>query len=347
MVMTGKKVVYSTGEESGTQVNLRAQRLEVNTAGIRFIAESNVEKLIQGLEREKPDLVIIDSVQTAFTSELQSGPGSVAQVREVATLMTRYCKSKGISVILVGHVTKEGTIAGPRVLEHIVDTVLSFEGEPGSSFRMLRAIKNRFGAANELGVFAMGDKGLEPVDNPSSMFLTTHDTPVSGSCVLSALEGNRPFLVEVQALLEDSENPNPKRFAQGIDVNRLQMLLAVLNKHAGMPALDQNVYVKVVGGVRIAEPALDLALLMAVQSSLRAKALPVGLVVFGEVGLAGELRPVVDGESRLKEAAKLGFTSAIIPLANKPKKDIPGLEVFAVNRLDKALTAVRQLQQAS
>lgn len=340
-------VVYATGEESSEQVAMRAARLDLAEANVRLVAEISLEEIMHVIETEKPQVVVIDSIQTIYSSMLTSAPGSVAQVRECAAQLTRLAKSSHTSLILVGHVTKDGDLAGPRVLEHMVDTVLHFEGEPGSSFRMIRAYKNRFGAVNEMGVFAMGEKGLEEVSNPSSMFLTAHEKPVAGSCVLATLEGNRPFLVEVQALVEETASPNPRRFSQGFDLNKLQMLLAILNKHAGTVAFDQNVYLKVVGGVRLTEPAADLAALLSVHSSLIGKALPAGLVVFGEVGLAGEIRPVTDAESRLREAAKLGFTQAIIPASNKLKKPIDGISVRHASRVEQALGFMRSLREAA
>lgn len=341
------KTLYASGEESPEQVSLRAERLGLGEAKIRLLAEIELEKIQAVIAAEKPDVVVIDSIQTMYSGSLQSAPGTVAQVRECASHLTRLAKSQGVSLIFVGHVTKEGALAGPRVLEHMVDTVLYFEGEPGSAFRMIRTFKNRFGSANELGVFSMGENGLEEVSNPSSMFLTAHERPVAGSCVLAAMEGNRPFLVEVQALVEDAASPNPKRFATGIDTNRVQMLLAVLNKHAGVDAFDQNVYIKIVGGVRLIEPAADLAILMAAHSSLTGKPLPEGLVVFGEVGLAGELRAVQDAETRLQEAAKLGFSSALIPAQCRIKKPIAGMRVTAVTRVDQAIVAIREIKAAA
>lgn len=341
---SGQKVLYCSGEESPQQIALRAERLGLADNNIMLLAEIEMDKIMHALSKDKPSVVVIDSIQTVYSSQLQSAPGSVAQVRECAAQLTRYAKSQGVSIIFVGHVTKDGTLAGPRVLEHIVDTVLYFEGEPGSSFRMIRAFKNRFGAINEMAVFAMGELGLEEVSNPSSMFLTQHEKPVSGSCVLGALEGNRPFLVEVQALVEDSASPNVKRFASGFEQNRLQLLLAILAKHANILAIDQNVYLKVVGGVRLTEPAADLPALLAAYSSITNKPLPSGLVVFGEVGLAGELRPVADAESRLRESAKLGFTTALIPAGNVLKKAIPGLVVKQASRVDQAITLLRAMR---
>jgi DNA repair protein RadA/Sms len=341
------KALYATGEESAQQISLRAERLGLSDAPVRLVAEIELEKILGHIEAESPSLVVIDSIQTLYSGQLQSAPGTVAQVRECAAHLTRVAKSRGVSLIFVGHVTKEGTLAGPRVLEHMVDTVLYFEGEPGSSYRMVRAWKNRFGAANELGVFCMGERGLEEVSNPSSMFLGAHEQDVAGTCVLAALEGNRPFLVEVQALVEDAPTANPKRFSSGVDTSRLQMLLAVLAKHADMTAHDQNVYVKVVGGVRLTEPAADLAILLACHSSLTNRPLPGEMIVFGEVGLAGELRAVPDAMTRLKEAAKLGFRRALIPAQCKLKGTVPGMEVTAVARVDQALSQLRELRAAA
>ncbi len=342
-----RQVVYATGEESKQQVALRASRLGLKSANIKLLAETSLEKILATITKENTQVAVIDSIQTVYSSMLQAAPGSVSQVRECAAQLTQLAKSSGVSLIFVGHVTKQGDLAGPQVLEHMVDTVLQFEGEPGSPYRMIRAHKNRFGAVNEMGVFAMSALGLEEVSNPSSMFLTAHDKPVPGSCVLATLEGNRPFLVEVQALAEETASPNPRRVTQGFDLNKLNTLLAVLNKHASIIAADLNIYVKVVGGVRLTEPAADLATLLAVHSSLLNKPLPPGLVVFGEVGLAGELRPVTDAEGRLREAAKLGFTQAIIPAANKLPKAIPGITVRHAARIDQALGYMRELREAA
>ncbi|MGL4666813.1 MAG: DNA repair protein RadA, partial [Saezia sp.] len=294
------------------------------------------------LEKEKPAIAVIDSIQTVYSDQLSSAPGSVAQVRECAAQLTRVAKATGVTMILVGHVTKEGSLAGPRVLEHMVDTVLYFEGDTHSPFRLIRAVKNRFGAVNEIGVFAMTDKGLKGVTNPSAIFLSTHGKPVPGSCVLATLEGTRPLLVEIQALV-DASGSNPRRLSVGLDRDRLAMLLAVLHRHAGVTTFDQDVFVNAVGGVRIAEPAADLAVLMAIQSSLRNKAMPEGFITFGEVGLAGEIRPAPRGQERLKEAAKLGFSIAIIPKANAPKKAIEGLKIHAVERVEEAIELMRSL----
>ncbi|MGL5985962.1 MAG: DNA repair protein RadA, partial [Burkholderiales bacterium] len=331
------KVLYVSGEESAQQIALRGTRLAIDPKPVRLLAEINVEKIIATLATEKPDVAVIDSIQTVYTEQLQSAPGSVAQVRECAAQLTRYAKSHGTSLVLVGHVTKEGALAGPRVLEHIVDTVLYFEGDTHSSFRLIRAIKNRFGAVNELGVFAMTDKGLRGVSNPSALFLSHNLAEVPGSCVLVTQEGTRPLLVEIQALLDNSHSGNPKRLSVGLEQNRLAMLLAVLHRHAGIACFDQDVFINAVGGVKIGEPGADLAVLLAIASSLRNRSLPKKLVVFGEVGLTGEVRPVQRGQERLKEAAKLGFERAIIPKANMPKQIIEGMEVIAVERLEQAL----------
>ncbi|MBB5018706.1 DNA repair protein RadA/Sms [Chitinivorax tropicus] len=336
-----RHVLYVSGEESAQQIALRAKRLAVDAASVRLLAEIQLERIAATLATEKPDVVVIDSIQTVYTDTLQSAPGSVAQVRECAAQLTRYAKSHGTTMIIVGHVTKEGALAGPRVLEHIVDSVLYFEGDTHSSFRLIRAIKNRFGAVNELGVFAMTDKGLRGVSNPSALFLSQHEEPVPGSCVMVTQEGTRPLLVEVQALVDDAHSPNPRRLSVGLEQNRLAMLLAVLHRHAGIGCFDQDVFINAVGGVKIAEPAADLAVLLAVVSSMRNRALTEKMVVFGEVGLAGEVRPVQRGQERLKEAAKLGFTKAIVPKANRPKTPIEGMEVIAVERLADAVAQCR------
>jgi DNA repair protein RadA/Sms len=311
-------------------------------APVRVLAEIQLERILGAIEAEKPRFCVIDSIQTLFSDALTSAPGSVAQVRECAAQLTRTAKALGTSIVLVGHVTKEGSLAGPRVLEHMVDTVLYFEGDTHSSFRLVRAIKNRFGAVNEIGVFAMTERGLKGVANPSAIFLSTHGDPVAGSCVLVTLEGTRPLLVEIQALV-DSGGPSPRRLSVGIDRDRLAMMLAVLHRHAGIAAFDQDVFVNAVGGVRIGEPAADLAVMLAIQSSLRGKALPRGFFAFGEVGLAGEVRPAPRGQERLKEAAKLGFSTAVVPRANAPKKPIEGLTIHAVDRIEQAMEAVRGL----
>lgn len=329
--------LYVSGEESAQQVALRAKRLNLKAADLPLLAEIQLEKILSVLEERKPRVAVIDSIQTVFSDALQSAPGSVAQVRECAAQLTRYAKRAGTSLFLVGHVTKEGALAGPRVLEHMVDTVLYFEGDTGSSFRLVRAFKNRFGAVNELGVFAMTETGLKNVSNPSAMFLSRHGQPVPGTCVVVTQEGSRPLLVEIQALVDSAHALNPRRLSVGLESNRLAMLLAVLHRHAGVACFDQDVFINAVGGVKIAEPAADLAVLAAIVSSLKSKPVKDKMIIFGEVGLAGEIRPVQRGQERLKEAAKLGFTQAIIPAANQPKQKITGMEIVPVSRLDEAL----------
>ena len=336
------KVLYVSGEESGEQVALRARRLGLETRGLQLMAEINLERIVSTLQAEMPQVAVIDSIQTLWSDQLSSAPGSVAQVRECAAQLTRLAKQSGITVILVGHVTKEGALAGPRVLEHIVDTVLYFEGDTHSSFRLVRAVKNRFGAVNELGVFAMTDKGLKGVNNPSALFLSQHGQDVPGSCVMVTQEGTRPLLVEIQALV-DTAHGNPRRLTVGLDAQRLAMLLAVLHRHAGIVCFDQDVFVNAVGGVKITEPAADLAVLLSITSSLKNKPLPSKLIAFGEVGLAGEIRPAPRGQERLKEAAKLGFTRALIPEANRPKQALDGMEVIAVKRVEEAVDRLREL----
>ena len=338
-----KKALYVSGEESGAQIALRARRLAIEAKELQMQAEIQLEKILNTLAEHKPQVAVIDSIQTIYSDALTSAPGSVAQVRECAAQLTRVAKQSGITIIMVGHVTKEGALAGPRVLEHIVDTVLYFEGDTHSSFRLVRAFKNRFGAVNELGVFAMTEKGLKGVSNPSALFLSQHDNQVPGSCVMVTQEGTRPLLVEIQALVDTSHVPNARRLSVGLEQNRLAMLLAVLHRHASIAAFDQDVFINAVGGVKISEPAADLAVLLAIQSSMRNKPLPRGLVVFGEVGLAGEIRPAPRGQERLREAAKLGFSLALIPKANAPKHKIEGLDVIAVERIDEALNRVRFL----
>jgi len=326
-------VLYITGEESAQQVALRAKRLGVNASKVRLLTEIELEKIQATIASAKPRIAIVDSIQTLYSSALTSAPGSVAQVRECAAQLTRLAKQAGVTVIFIGHVTKEGALAGPRVLEHMVDTVLYFEGETHTSFRLIRAFKNRFGAVNEIGVFAMTERGLREVANPSALFLSQHHGGVAGSCVMVTQEGTRPLLVELQALVDECHGAAPKRLTVGLDLNRLAMLLAVLHRHAGIACYDQDIFVNAVGGVRIAEPGADLAVTLAVVSSLRNRPLPPKHVVFGEVGLSGEVRPVQRGQERLREAAKLGFTHAIIPAANRPKQSIAGLEVLALSLL--------------
>ncbi|MCA3154524.1 MAG: DNA repair protein RadA [Burkholderiales bacterium] len=337
LAAAGKKVLYVSGEESPAQIALRARRLGLSVEAVRVQSEIQLEKIEAALSAEQPEVVVIDSIQTLFSEALTSAPGSVSQVRECAAQLTRVAKQSGVTVIMVGHVTKEGALAGPRVLEHIVDTVLYFEGDTHSSFRLVRAFKNRFGAVNELGVFAMTDKGLRGVSNPSALFLSQHDQNVPGSCVLVTQEGSRPLLVEIQALVDTSHVPTPRRLTVGLEQNRLAMLLAVLHRHAGVAVYDQDVFINAVGGVKITEPAADLAILAAIMSSSRNRPLFRGLVVFGEVGLAGEIRPAPRGQERLREAAKLGFARAVIPKANVPKQKIEGMEIIGVERLGQAL----------
>lgn len=332
-------VLYVSGEESASQIALRARRLGLEGAQLPLFAETELERICAEIEKSRPSVVVIDSIQTVYSAELGSAPGSVSQVRECAGQLVQRSKQMGISVVMIGHVTKEGALAGPRVLEHIVDTVLYFEGDGNSSARLVRAFKNRFGAVNELGVFAMTDRGLRAVSNPSALFLSQHAREVPGSCVLVTQEGSRPLLVEIQALVDSAHVPNPRRLSVGLEGNRLAMLLAVLNRHAGITCFDQDVFVNAVGGVRIGEPASDLAVLLAVVSSLRNRALPRGTAVFGEIGLAGEIRPAPRGQERLREAVKLGFGRMLVPTANLPKKPIEGLELIGVERIDEALSA--------
>jgi DNA repair protein RadA/Sms len=342
VAMSGaSRVLYVTGEESAEQVALRARRLGLSGGSVDLFAEIRLEAIQAALLEQKPAVAVIDSIQTIYSSELSAAPGSVSQVKECAAQLTRLAKQAGIPIVMIGHVTKDGTLAGPRVLEHIVDTVLYFEGDTHSSFRLVRAFKNRFGAVNELGVFAMTDRGLRGVANPSALFLSQHSAQVSGSCVMATQEGTRPLLVEIQALVDTAHVPNPRRLSVGLEGNRLAMLLAVLNRHAGVSTSDQDVFVNEVGGVRITEPAADLAVLLAIISSLRDRPLPKGLFAFGEVGLAGEVRPAPRGQERLREAAKLGFSIAIIPKANAPRQAIEGLEVWGVDRLQDALDRLR------
>ncbi len=332
-----RDVLYVSGEESARQVALRAKRLALVVKEVYLLTEIHLERIQVVLTERKPAVAVIDSIQTVYSETLQSASGSVAQVRECASQLTRLAKASGTCIILVGHVTKEGALAGPRVLEHMVDTVLYFEGDTQSSFRLIRAFKNRFGAVNELGVFAMTEKGLREVSNPSALFLSHHGEQVPGSCVMVTQEGTRPLLVEIQALVDETHVSSPRRLSVGLEQNRLAMLLAVLHRHAGIPFFDQDVFVNAVGGVKITEPGADLAVLLAIVSSLKNRPLPKKTVVFGEVGLAGEVRPVQRGQERLKEAAKLGFTQAIIPKANKPRQVISGIEVILVERVEDAV----------
>lgn len=333
--------IYVTGEESLGQVASRARRLGLPTANLAAMADTRIERIVQSAMQRQPEVLVIDSIQTMYTDALTAAPGSVSQVRDCAARLTRFAKDTGTSVFLVGHVTKDGGIAGPRVLEHMVDAVLYFEGESGSRFRLLRAFKNRFGAVNELGVFAMGDRGLKEVPNPSAIFLSGNSSPAAGSIIMVTREGTRPLLVEVQALVDQSPLANPRRVTLGLEQNRLAMLLAVLHKHGGIALYDQDVFVNIVGGIRVQETAADLPVLLAVLSSFRNRALAEHSVAFGEVGLGGEIRPVPNGEERLREASHQGLKRIILPKANAPKRAPAGIEVIAVERLSEAIDAVR------
>ncbi|HSG04753.1 MAG TPA: DNA repair protein RadA [Marinobacterium sp.] len=332
--------LYVTGEESLQQVAMRGKRLGLNVGDLKMLSETNVETVCDLADQIKPRVIVIDSIQVMHVTDVQSAPGSVAQVRESAAYLTRYAKQTGTVIFLVGHVTKDGSLAGPKVLEHMIDCSLQLEGESDSRFRTLRSHKNRFGAVNELGVFAMVEAGLKEVKNPSSIFLSRGEEPRPGSVVMVVWEGTRPMLVELQALVDSSHHSNPRRVAVGMDQNRLAMLLAVLNRHGGLMTGDQDVFINVVGGIRVVETGADLALLLAVVSSFRDKALPADLIVLGEVGLSGEIRPVPNGQERIREAAKHGFRRAIVPKANRPKEAIPGLEIVTVDRLTQALDAI-------
>lgn len=332
--------LYITGEESLQQVSARALRLGLKTDALGLLVETRVEDILNTAQKEKPRIMVVDSIQTVYTDELQSAPGAVAQVRESAALLVRFAKQTQTTIFLVGHVTKEGALAGPRVLEHMVDTVLYFEGDSNSRYRLIRAIKNRYGAVNELGVFAMTEKGLRDVSNPSAIFLSQHDKAVSGSVVMVTLEGSRPLLVEVQALVDESHLSNPRRVTTGLEHNRLAMLLAVLHRHGDIVTHDQDVFANVVGGVRVTETGADLAVILAIKSSLSDRIMPNDVIVFGEVGLAGEIRPVPNGQERLHEAAKHGFKRALVPKGNIPQQPIKGIEVIGVTRLDEALNAI-------
>lgn len=332
--------LYVTGEESAQQVGLRGKRLGLPLAGLRILTENHLEKIMDVASKERPSVIVIDSIQTIYSDLIQSAPGSVAQVRECAAQLVRFAKQTQMSLFLVGHVTKEGSLAGPRVLEHMVDTVLYFEGDNNSRFRVVRSIKNRFGAVNELGIYAMTDKGLREVSNPSAIFLSRNDEPVPGSAVMVTREGTRPLLVEVQALVDASHLANPRRVALGLEQNRLALLLAVLHRHASLSVGDQDVFANIVGGVRVSETAVDLPLLMAIVSSLRNKPLPTDMVIFGEVGLSGEIRPVQNGVERINEASKHGFKQALIPSANSPREGVGDITVRAVKHLSEALSVL-------
>lgn len=332
--------LYVTGEESLQQIAARASRLNAKCDTLTLLAETNVERILSLAQKLKPKILVIDSIQTIYTDQVQSAPGGVSQVRESAARLVQFAKQTGTVLFVVGHVTKEGALAGPRVLEHMVDTVLYFEGRSDSQFRMIRAVKNRFGAVNEIGVFAMTDKGLRQVDNPSAIFLSGHENPAPGSIVMVAWEGSRPLLIEVQALVDESHLANPRRVVVGIEQNRLSMLLATLHRHGRVATFNQDVFINVVGGLRVHETSADLPVVLAVLSSLKNRALPQELVAFGEVGLSGEIRPVPSGELRIREAKKHGFTRIILPKANAPKKPIEGLEIIAVDKLVDALDQV-------
>ncbi len=335
----GSRGLYVSGEESAEQIALRARRLGSFKNDLRLLTETRTERILEAAAAESPPVLVIDSIQTLYTEALAGAPGTVSQLRESTARLVRYAKRTGTTVFLVGHVTKEGVLAGPRVLEHMVDTVLYFEGDEGSRYRIVRAVKNRYGAVQELGVFAMTEAGLREVPNPSSIFLQRHAQAVPGSAVMVTREGSRPLLVEVQALLDESHLANPRRVAVGLDPNRLAMLLAVLHRHAGIASYNQDVFINIVGGVRVDETAADLAVCLAVVSSLRNRPLPEGTVIFGEIGLSGEVRPVPHGPERLREAKKHGFGRALIPRANAPRAAIAGLEVTAIDRIAEALAA--------
>ncbi len=335
-----RSALYVTGEESPQQVAMRASRLGLPTDGLKLMAETDLDQILVSAEMHKPELMVVDSIQVVHSNAIASAAGSVSQVRDCAAQLTRFAKQSGTVLILVGHVTKDGSLAGPKVLEHMIDCSILLEGEEDSRYRTLRGQKNRFGAVNEVGIFAMTDTGMREVKNPSAIFLDRAEHPAPGTTVMVVWEGTRPLLVEIQALVDDSSLGNPRRVAVGFETNRLAMLLAVLHRHGGIQVGDQDVFANVVGGVRVLETSADLALLLAIVSSLRNRALPKDLVVFGEVGLSGEIRPVPSGQERIAEAAKHGFRRAIVPKGNAPKKPVPGLEVTAVSRLDEALAAL-------
>jgi DNA repair protein RadA/Sms len=335
--------LYVTGEESLDQVSMRARRLDLNLEGIRCLAETEIEKILAASAAEKPGLLIVDSIQTVYSNDIQSAPGSVSQVRESAAQLVRWAKEQNCAVILVGHVTKEGSLAGPRILEHMVDAVLYFESDGSSRYRVIRAIKNRFGAVNELGMFAMTGKGLKEITNPSAIFLSGHSEPVPGSVITVVREGTRPILLEVQALVAESHLSNPRRVSLGLEPNRLAMMLAVLHRHGGLMLADQDVFINVVGGIRVSETAADLPMLLALLSSFRNRPLPLSLICFGEVGLSGEIRPVPDGQERIKAALGHGYKEVILPYANAPKKAISGLKIHAVRSVQEAIGVIADL----
>ncbi|MCR9192324.1 MAG: DNA repair protein RadA [Gammaproteobacteria bacterium] len=333
------KVLYVTGEESLQQVALRAKRLQVPLESLRLLAETQVETILDHAKKEQPRVMVIDSIQTLFTEGISAAPGGVSQVRETAAMLVRYAKMTQTAIFLVGHVTKEGALAGPRVLEHMVDCVLYFEGQSDSRFRVIRAVKNRFGAVNELGVFAMTDRGLKEVTNPSAIFLSKQPEPTPGSAVMVTWEGSRPMLVEVQALVDEAHGQQPRRITAGLEQHRLAILLAVLHRHGGVAMYDQDVFLSVVGGVKVTETGSDLAVIAAMMSSLRNRIFDQQTVIFGEVGLAGEIRPVPSGQERLREALKHGFKSAIVPIGNAPKQ-VKGIEIIAVKHVQEVLEKI-------
>lgn len=341
LVSQQHEVLYVTGEESPQQIGMRAQRLGLPAERLKLLSTTCVEEIIAQAGSLRPAVMVIDSIQTIFSDGLQSAPGSVSQIRESTAMLVRFAKQANVAIFLVGHVTKEGQLAGPRVLEHMVDTVLYFEGDASTRYRVIRAVKNRFGAVNELGIFAMTDQGLKPVSNPSAIFLAQHDKPVPGSVVMVSREGTRPFLVEVQALVSESYGGHPRRLSVGLESNRLAMLIAILQRHGGVSLYDQDVFINAVGGVRIAETGADLAIILAILSSYRDRPLDRRRLVFGEVGLSGEVRPVPNGEERLREASKHGFESAIIPRANMPKSSTyKDLKLIPVSHLADTLDAL-------
>jgi len=336
-----REALYVTGEESPQQVSMRARRLGLPRDNLKLLSSTCVEEILARAAADKPAVMVIDSIQTIYSDSLQSAPGSVGQIRESAAMLVRFAKQSNVAIFLVGHVTKEGQLAGPRVLEHMVDTVLYFEGDSDTRYRVIRAVKNRFGAVNELGIFAMTDGGLKTVSNPSAIFLARHEKPVAGSVIMVSREGTRPFLIEIQALVSPSHGGNPRRLSIGLESNRLAMLIAILQRHGNIPLHDQDVFINAVGGVRIAETGADLAIILAILSSYRDRPLDPRRLVFGEVGLSGEIRPVSNGEERLREAAKHGFESAIIPAANRPRSGVlKGLELIPVNHLADTLDAL-------
>ena len=332
-------VLYVTGEESLQQVRLRAERLGVGNSKVKLLAETQIEAIITMANQEEPKVIVLDSIQTMYTELFQSAPGSISQIRESTAQLVNYAKKTGIILFLIGHVTKEGSLAGPRILEHMVDTVLYFESDTDSRYRIIRAFKNRFGAVNEIGIFAMTDRGLRPINNPSAIFLSRSKTPIPGSIVMATWEGSRPMLIEIQALVTESHLANPRRVVLGFDPNRLALMLAVLYRHGGIVTYNQDVFINVVGGVRVTETGIDLPVLLAVMSSLKNQPLSREMIVFGEVGLSGEIRPVQSGQERIKEAYKLGFTKAIIPVNNAPAKSntFEKMEITPVNHIKEAL----------